>query len=719
MSRAVKRIAALLAAVVALPLAAAVPAATAGAVGVTADPAPVHSLAVSGSGVGSYPAFDPAIARYGITTTADTAGTVVVAASTSDPAGSVYVNGRKLTAASTTVSGLVEGDEIAVFFVDSAGTARHHLVYLPAQFPALERVDIASASPLATGDVLLTLGKWLTPGPFFEAAVDRNGVPSYVKTTTQSLDLKPTSSGGWSVARDTTAPGRTGADIVELDDQFREVTRYRTVGLVQTDNHDAILLPDGSRYLMAYEPNAGTGLIDAVVQHISSSGVILFEWNSEDHVDPAVESNAANTQFPTDYAHINSIDIMADGDLLLSFRHLSSVLKVARTAHDGFQPGDVVWRLGGRLSDFTFTDLGGDPDGGPCAQHTADELPNGNILLFDNGSPLLGKLCIDPADPASAFVLRQPTRVTEWAIDEVTGEATMVWNYQVADRFALFAGSALRLSNDNTLIGWASSTAAVASEVNAAGTLVWELRDPTSTWFTYRAAIAPVPDATKPRISVTAGVAGKTFLQDTAVKLQYTCTDRGGSGLRACTASRASGALIDTKDVGLHTVTITATDGDGNVTTQTVRYNVAGAYRPDAQVRKGTTGPWLGVDSYTTTRTTMPISLGSRTPAASAYVRIVNDGKRTDTMTVKATPSGGGFAVSYWYGDRNVTTAVKAGTYRTPSLKPGASSVLKVRVAIASPSVGVGDVRECWVVVRSAARSSISDSVVVKAAAVR
>lgn len=692
---------------------------SAGALGASADAAPVHSLSVSGTGVGSYPAFDPAIERYAVTTTDSTAGSVTVTASTSDPSGAVFVNGARLTGASTTVTGLAEGDEIAVFFVDSSGTARHSLVYLPAQFPTLERIAITPSSPLASGDVLLTLGKWLTPGPFFEVAVDRNGVPSYVKATTQSLDLKPQPGGGWTVSRPTTGVGRTGFDVVELDDQFREVARYRTVGLTDTDSHDSLLMPNGSRYLTAYEPNAVTGLIDAVVQQVSATGEVLFQWSTQDHVNPQTESNSANTQFPTDYAHINSIVVMADGDLLLSFRHLSSVFKVARTAHDGFAVGDVVWRFGGKLSDFTFTNLAGNPDGGPCAQHTATELANGHILTFDNGSPGLGKLCIDPADRTGAPVLRQPTRIAEWAYDAATGEATMTWSYEVANRFALFAGSAERLSNGNTLIGWASSTAATATEVSAAGDALWELRDPTATWFTYRAALAAVPDATPPTVTFGAGLEGATYLQDTSVAVQYTCADRGGSSLQSCTAARESGALLDTRNVGPHTVVVTATDGDGNVTTGTLHYTVSPAYRPDAQVRKGLNGAWLGIDTYTTTRMGLPISLTWKPPQGTAYVRIVNDGKKADAMTVKATPSGGGFAVSYWYGDQNVTAAVKAGTYRTPSLKPGASSVLKMRVAIASSSLGVGDARQLWVVVRSAARGTVSDSLVVKAAVVR
>ena len=41
-----------------------------------------------------------------------------------------------------------------------------------------------------------------------------------------------------------------------------------------------------------------------------------------------------------------------------------------------------MWQLGGINSDFTFSD---DPQGGPCAQHTARELANGDIQIWDNG----------------------------------------------------------------------------------------------------------------------------------------------------------------------------------------------------------------------------------------------------------------------------------------------------------------------------------------------
>ncbi len=100
--------------------------------------APVHTLEVAGDGVGSYPAYDPGVERYAVTTTAATGGALTVTATTSDPDGAIYIDGVLDADGTATVTGLGEGDEVAVFIVDAAGTERHSLVYLPAGFPTLE-----------------------------------------------------------------------------------------------------------------------------------------------------------------------------------------------------------------------------------------------------------------------------------------------------------------------------------------------------------------------------------------------------------------------------------------------------------------------------------------------------------------------------------------------------------------------------------------------------
>ena len=587
---------------------------------------PVHAVSVTGTGVATYPAFDPEIARYGVTTTAATAGTLTVTASTSDPAGVVTVDGRVAQGGTRTVTGLTEGDEVAVFITDSAGTERHSFVYLPPQFPALERTTPDPApGALAPGLVMLTLGLYVAPSPFFETAVDANGVPAFVREVPAAGDLKPAPHGRYSVFEETTAPGRTGDDLVELDSQWREVARHRTVGgLVDTDGHDAIVLPDGTVWLMAYEPNSVTGLIDSVIQEVEPDGSPGFTWSSADFTAETV------TPGNPDYAHLNSLELLPDGDVLASFRHLSAVYRIATHPRPGIAVGDVVWKLGGRHSDFDFAP----GDTGPCAQHTARMLPNGHVLMYDNGSwSTTTSLCIDQANPTGPPVERIQTRVIEYELDTTAHTATVVRSYEPL-RFSVFAGSAQRLGNDNTMIAWASDTRALASEISLDGTLLWELRDPTPApalrWFTYRAHKAVVPDATPPEVDVTVPADGATYVEGDAVAASYGCTDRGGSSLQSCTASP-----VDTGTPGAHTMTVTGVDGAGGTTTVTRHYTVLPASHPAVTARASRTHGQRRLE-----------------------VRLQNDGARPDILTWST--RGGG----HW-------RLRGPGTGTTPLLQPG------------------------------------------------
>jgi hypothetical protein len=635
-----------------------------------------YEITVVGAGASMYPSFSEDVERYAITTTDATDGTVTVSVSTTDPSVTVRVNGRAAPGGTRTLSGLEAGDEIAVFVTHDGATETYALVYLPTGFPTLRRdVSAGNQDTPSPGMVMLTLALWVQPSPFFEAAVDANGVPVYVASQQSSLDLKRLPDGHYSAARG--AGGGGGSDIVELDEQFRELARYRTVGLVNTDGHDAILLPDGSRYLLAYEPNASTGKTDTVIQHVGADGQVLFEWNSEDHVDITAESMVPSTD--PDYAHVNSIQVMSDGDLLVSFRHLSSVFKIARSAHDGFDEGDVVWRLGGRASDFTFVDTQGAADGGPCAQHTATELDNGDIMVFDNGAWSPNPLCVDPADPSGPPVARPLSRVAAWSPDVSTGVATMVKDIHMGNRFALFAGSAQPLASDNIVIGWASSTDAVASEVDAEGNLLWELAaEGSPKYFTYRAFKADVPDHQAPQVSVDFPLTGAVFAQGAVVEPSVDCTDKGGSSLRTCATS-----TLDTSTPGTHTFTVVATDGAGNQTSVDRAYTVlanaqpapapsAPVVRPDALIRKSGSAAFRGDGIY-------GVRIGQRvtstlrrdTDVSTAVVRIQNDGDTPDRFTVRKRVTTGSFSVRLRLAD---------GRRTSPLLGPGDSWTLRVRV---------------------------------------
>ena len=635
---------------------------------------PVHNVSVSGSGVITYPAFSASVARYGITTTGATSGTVTVAATTTDPAGRVLVNGHVAPGGSRTVTGLEPGDEVAVFIEDSAGTARHSFIYLPPGFPVLERATPDPApGALQPGAVLLTLSQWVRPTPpaldTFETAVDVNGVPLFAHRTDASMDLQRQPNGQLTVFRRSAVPG-AGDDLVVLDDALRPVATRRTVGLKNTDGHDAILLPDGTLWLMAYEPRNpdGSGLVDAIIQRIDPDGTVGFQWSSAPYVaDSVVAQN--------DYAHVNSMQVMADGDLLVSFRHFSSVFKIATSAHDGFEPGDVVWKLGGRDSSFTFPP----GEGGPCAQHSARQLPDGHILMFDNGSWNSSQaMCVDPTNPDGPPVQRVQTRILELALDEEAGTATVAKSYAPPSWFAIFAGSAQHQANGNTLIGWAEETQALASEIDSTGNLLWQLKDPSATfpYFTYRAAKAVVPDVIDPAVIVASPAQSASYVEGATVATDYGCTDRGGSSLQTCVGP----STLDTSTPGTHTVTVSATDGAGGTASVTRSYRVLASTGVDASIRKAGSRRWVGEGSVGRAKEQRVRTSVAPAGRAKAVVRLRNDGALAASLTVAVSLRGKGFRV----------VDLGSGNLTTPVLQPGQTWVLRLKV-VRRPSARPGD----------------------------
>ncbi len=210
-------------------------------------------------------------------------------------------------------------------------------------------------------------------------------------------------------------------------------------------------------------------VIGIIIQEQDENKNVVFQWRSWDHYKITDATNDINlTASLIDYAHSNSIEVDYDGNILLSTRHLDEITKINRTT------GEIIWRLGGEYcknNQFTFLN---DPIGF-SHQHDVRRLPNGNITLFDNGN------------------LHSPqfTRIVEYQVDEVNKLVSLVWEYRNdPEIYAGAMGSAQRLDNHNTFIGWGFSRALSISEVGADKTVKFHLTLP-DTLLNYRASKFP------------------------------------------------------------------------------------------------------------------------------------------------------------------------------------------------------------------------------------
>jgi Arylsulfotransferase (ASST) len=96
----------------------------------------------------------------------------------------------------------------------------------------------------------------------------------------------------------------------------------------------------------------------------TTTGKTVWEWRAWEHMEPAAYPITSPSDNRSEWTHANGIAELPDGNILLSFRNISTVVRINR------QSGAIDWKLGA-------PPLSG--------QHAPTPLPNGNILLFDNG----------------------------------------------------------------------------------------------------------------------------------------------------------------------------------------------------------------------------------------------------------------------------------------------------------------------------------------------
>jgi Arylsulfotransferase (ASST) len=231
-------------------------------------------------------------------------------------------------------------------------------------------------------------------------------------------------------------------ELVIADSSYNEVKRIAAGHPYEADLHEFQITPRDTVLLTAYNvvpsdlSSVGGSpqgqVLDGIVQELDiATGQVLFEWHSLGHVALS-ESHASYTKGqPFDYFHINSIDLDADGNLLISARNTWAVYKIDRAS------GAVLWRMGGRKSDFT---MGYNT---PFAwQHDARRQPDGSITLFD--------------DEAAPKVEAQ-SRGLVLDADEASMTLTLRKAYTHAPGIlASSQGNMQVLPNGNVLVGWGS-----------------------------------------------------------------------------------------------------------------------------------------------------------------------------------------------------------------------------------------------------------------------
>ena len=276
--------------------------------------------------------------------------------------------------------------------------------------------------------------------------------------------------------------GTTSIGLVEIDPMGREVDRLiGECSPYSPIHHEAQILPDGRIMYLSRDilwegygepPHPQEGDTIGIWNQETDANEIV--WNIFDYISPSdrtePDSDRRLPGFPLwggcdrdrsvqDWSHANSVTVASDGSIILSLRHLDQIVSIS----PDFQ--SIQWRLGGPGSEFTFPD----PADHFYEQHTATQLENGNILLFDNGNDR-------PNGEGGQY-----SRPLELELDHGRKTARAVWEFRHNPPiFAVCCSSVERLPNGNTLVLYGSNYRPdprpfKIMEITSEGRVAWEV----------------------------------------------------------------------------------------------------------------------------------------------------------------------------------------------------------------------------------------------------
>ncbi|MGB1384190.1 MAG: arylsulfotransferase family protein [Flavobacteriales bacterium] len=251
-----------------------------------------------------------------------------------------------------------------------------------------------------------------------------------------------------------------------VDDEFTPLDTLTQSFPDDDDYHDVHLFEDGT-YLVVMLQHlemdlteigglAEAEVLNPYMVHLDQDENILREWSGLEHMPLNTEID--NLYWPTvDYLHWNAVQFDQHGGLLMSFRNRSQIVRL--------RPEDwsIHWKLGGAENQFVMDDPGWN---GFNVQHDVHDLADGRILLFDNG-----------IFNEEGFL----SRALELELDTLNFTAENVWQFAHPDAvYGAAQGSAIRLENGNTLIGWGTAGTPQfgtrVTEVTPEGEISFEVR---------------------------------------------------------------------------------------------------------------------------------------------------------------------------------------------------------------------------------------------------
>ncbi len=349
-----------------------------------------------------------------------------------------------------------------------------------------------------------------------------------------------------------------GSDVI-MNSSYQVIAQVHAGNGLRADLHEFQITPSDTALITISHPviwNTSSirgpkqqVVLDAVVQEIDiPTGLVLFEWDSLDHV-PVTYSYA---HLPTgsrnlfDYFHVNSVDVDHDGNLLVSSRNTWASYELDHAT------GRVIWTLGGKHSSFRMA-----PGASFAYQHDVRvrSADDSLVTLFDDSG---GPTRIRSQSRGLKLFLDMKHRVAK-----VAGQ-----DEHVPALASDYEGNYQQLARGHSFLGWGNQP--YFTEFDARGHEVFDGRfnGATNTYRAYRFSWNGAPH-TRPAISASTS-ARTTYVYAswngaTNVTRWQVEAGRTAASLRPVHSARKSGFETSIRIASTRYVCVRALDTHGHV----------------------------------------------------------------------------------------------------------------------------------------------------------
>ncbi|MFT5858346.1 MAG: hypothetical protein ACI865_000432 [Flavobacteriaceae bacterium] len=340
------------------------------------------------------------------------------------------------------------------FFIFIAFSTQAIAQSLPANMPPF---TVTLNNSQADGHLFLTPLDITSPASNWPSTVlllDEQGSPVfYMPISSSNVSPYPRKSIGNFQVHDNGLMSFTDAlfgpdeNIMIMDSTFTIIDTVTCTAPYKLAGHDFVMTDDGHYHLLAMEdrimdmsafltetgPYGDTNCVVTghIIQEFDENQVLVSEWKSLDYFALS-DMYWYHIIIPSavEHSHVNSLFVDHDGNYVISSRSLNEITRINRST------GEIMWRFGGKNNEFTII---GDTTQF-TAQHDAQLLPDGRLVIFDNGT------FTEPT---------QLARMVTYQMDTVAMTATTVDGHSHDNNFySGFMGSARYVDPNHQLISW-------------------------------------------------------------------------------------------------------------------------------------------------------------------------------------------------------------------------------------------------------------------------